>query len=320
MNRTVHVPVGFVARSPERNLRCRNLTDVNAIVDVPAADLRPRLRGWLHVWAGAVSVATGMALISVAGAVRGERAGLATAVYAVSVLALFSTSATYHRVRWSTRGHSVMKRLDHSMIFVLIAGTYTPFALLGLPWHIGRVVLAVVWLGATAGVILKMAWPHAPRALGVPLYLALGWVGVFVFPPLLRGVGVTGVAATAPGRHRSRPPPLPAATAPGRHRSRPPPLPAATAPGRYRFTIAGSRIGRAHSRSCRSTTVTGWAEVGRSYHRSNCAWFSPPSTTSSDCRLIRMPSRLGGVLVPSASITGLCIAWNVWNVPSRLMA
>ncbi len=199
MNRTVHVPVGFVARSPERNLRCRNLTDVNAIVDVPAADLRPRLRGWLHVWAGAVSVATGMALISVAGAVRGERAGLATAVYAVSVLALFSTSATYHRVRWSTRGHSVMKRLDHSMIFVLIAGTYTPFALLGLPWHIGRVVLAVVWLGATAGVILKMAWPHAPRALGVPLYLALGWVGVFVFPPLLRGVGVTGVVLLAIG-------------------------------------------------------------------------------------------------------------------------
>jgi hemolysin III len=172
---------------------------VNAITEVRGGDIRPRLRGWLHVWAGTVSVATGIALISVAGATRGQRAGLATAVYAVTVLALFSTSATYHRVRWSPRGHSVMKRLDHSMIFVLIAGTYTPFAMLALPWPTGRVVLAVVWLGAAAGVVLKLAWPHAPRMLGVPLYLALGWIAVFVFPPLLHGVGVPGVVLLAIG-------------------------------------------------------------------------------------------------------------------------
>jgi hemolysin III len=172
---------------------------MNAIIEVPHRDLRPRLRGWLHVWAGTVSVASGIALISVAGAARGERAGLATAVYAVTVLALFSTSATYHRIHWSARGHSVMKRLDHSMIFVLIAGTYTPFALLALPWPTGRVVLAVVWVGAAAGVTLKMAWPHAPRALSVPLYLALGWIAVFVFPPLLHGVGVTGVVLLGVG-------------------------------------------------------------------------------------------------------------------------
>jgi hemolysin III len=172
---------------------------VTAIIEIPQSDLRPRLRGWLHVWAGTVSVATGIALIAVAGAARGERAGLATAIYAVTVLGLFSTSASYHRLRWSARGHAVMKRLDHSMIFVLIAGTYTPFALLGLPWHTGRVVLAVVWLGAGAGVALKMAWPSAPRALGVPLYLALGWIAAFVFPPLLQGVGWTGVVLLAVG-------------------------------------------------------------------------------------------------------------------------
>ena len=103
---------------------------MDAIINVAAGDIRPRLRGWLHLWAGTVSVATGIVLISVAGAARGERAGLATAVYAVTVLALFSTSASYHRVSWSTRGRAVMRRLDHSMIFVLIAGTYTPFALL----------------------------------------------------------------------------------------------------------------------------------------------------------------------------------------------
>jgi hemolysin III len=172
---------------------------VNAIIQLPPPPVRPRLRGWLHVWAGTVSVATGAALISVAGAARGQRAGLATAVYALTVLALFGTSATYHRLRWSDRGQAVMRRLDHSMIFVLIAGTYTPFALLALPWHTGRVVLAVAWLGAAAGVVLKSAWPHAPRALSVPLYLALGWVAVFVFPPLLHGVGVAGIVLLAVG-------------------------------------------------------------------------------------------------------------------------
>ncbi len=172
---------------------------MDAIIKAPPAPVRPRLRGWLHVWAGTVSVATGTALIVVAGAARGQRAGLATAVYALTVIAMFGTSATYHRLRWSDRGQAVMQRLDHSMIFVLIAGTYTPFALLALPWHTGRVVLAVVWSGAAAGVLLKTAWPHAPRALGVPLYLALGWVAAFVFPPLLHGVGVAGIVLLAVG-------------------------------------------------------------------------------------------------------------------------
>ena len=169
------------------------------VVEVSAAALRPRLRGWLHVWAGAGSIATGIALISVAGSLRGALAGFATAVYAVTVLGLFSTSATYHRLNWSARGRAVMKRLDHSMIFVLIAGTYTPVALLGLPDRTGEVVLTVVWAGAIGGVTLKSAWPHAPRWLGVPLYLALGWVAAFVFPPLLHGVGVAGVVLLAVG-------------------------------------------------------------------------------------------------------------------------
>src|SRR6266516_119981 len=106
-------------RMPERvrqrpNLRCRNLAPVEGIIQAPDAAIRPRMRGWLHVWASTVSVATGIALIAVAGAARGELAGLATAVYAVTVLGLFTTSATYHRVRWTGRGQAVMKRLDHS--------------------------------------------------------------------------------------------------------------------------------------------------------------------------------------------------------------
>jgi hemolysin III len=85
-----------------------------------------------------------------------------------------------------------MKRLDHSMIFVFIAGTYTPFAVLAMPPTTGAVVLAVVWVGALGGVALKFAWPHGPRWVGVPIYLALGWVAVFVLPDLL---AVGGVAA-----------------------------------------------------------------------------------------------------------------------------
>ena len=152
---------------------------------------RPRLRGWLHVWAFAVSVTAGIVLVSVAGATRGAEAALATSIYAVTVCLLFGTSATYHRVRWSRASrHALLARLDHSMIFVFIAGTYTPFALLAMPERTGRIVLAVVWFGALGGVLLKTSWITAPRWLSVPLYLGLGWVAVFVLPSLLRHGGV----------------------------------------------------------------------------------------------------------------------------------
>ena len=165
---------------------------MSALIDLQL-DVRPRLRGWLHVWAGLVSVATGGCLVWVAGAARGAPAALATAVYASTVLLLFSTSASYHRLHWSPRGRVMMMRLDHSMIFVFIAGSYTPFALLALPWPVGRMVLAVVWTGALAGVTLKMIWPAAPRAVGVSLYLGLGWVAVAVLEPLLDGVGMAAL-------------------------------------------------------------------------------------------------------------------------------
>jgi len=166
-------------------------TDAAVLVVQP--DVRPRLRGWLHAWACYVSVATGASLVAVASATRGPRAALATSVYAGTVLLLFATSASYHRLRWSQQAKAVMMRLDHSMIFVFIAGSYTPFALLALPWHVGRVILAVVWGGALGGVILKVIWPSSPRSLAVSLYLGLGWVAVAVLEPLLRGAGVTAL-------------------------------------------------------------------------------------------------------------------------------
>jgi hemolysin III len=151
-----------------------------------AAALKPRLRGVLHEAAFAVSLVTGTALVSLA---EGSRARTAAAVYAVSVALLFGTSAAYHRGSWSGRTHEVMKRLDHSMIFILIAGTYTPFALLLLEGTSRWVVFGVVWGGALAGVVLRNAVRRPARWLFVALYLALGWVALGVLPQLVSSGG-----------------------------------------------------------------------------------------------------------------------------------
>ena len=117
-----------------------------------AAALKPRLRGVLHEAAFAVSLVTGTALVCLA---EGGRARAAALVYAISVALLFGTSAAYHRGSWRGRSQDVMRRLDHSMIFVLIAGTYTPFALLLLEGTARWAVLSLVWGGALAGVVLR---------------------------------------------------------------------------------------------------------------------------------------------------------------------
>ncbi len=161
---------------------------------IPPAPPKPRMRGWLHFWSFIASLATGVTLVSVAAGTVGATAAIATAVYGLTILGLFGVSALYHRRNWlSVKARTVMKRLDHSMIFVFIAGTYTPFAVLALPGSTGTIVLAVVWGGALAGVALKMAWPHAPRWLGVPIYIALGWVAVFVLPDLLHHAGIASL-------------------------------------------------------------------------------------------------------------------------------
>lgn len=173
-----------------------------SVVDAAQAALlaRPRLRGWLHVWAFGISVVAGIVLVSVAGATEGAETAFATSIYALTVSLLFGTSAVYHRVNWSTPSrHAIVARLDHSMIFLFIAGTYTPFALLAMPEKTGRAVLVVVWAGAVGGVLLKTSWITAPRWLTMPIYLGLGWVGIFVFPDLLRHGGVAAVVLIAAG-------------------------------------------------------------------------------------------------------------------------
>jgi hemolysin III len=149
------------------------------------------MRGWLHLWSFGVSVLACATLIAVAAAVVGTGAALATAVYSVTIMGLFGVSALYHRRTWTTvRSRMIMKRLDHSMIFLFIAGTYTPVAALAMEPSTARWVLIVVWAGALAGVALKLVWPGAPSWLAVPIYIALGWVAVFVFPEMLHRGGV----------------------------------------------------------------------------------------------------------------------------------
>jgi hemolysin III len=157
------------------------------------AELKPRLRGFLHTYAAAISIASGAVLIAVAAALKGGSAAATTAIYAATVTLLFGTSALYHRLSWSPRAHRIMKRLDHSMIFVFIAGTYTPIAALTLPRTAAIAVLVTVWTGAVFGVALQTAWPTSPRWLAVPCYIALGWVAVFVLPDLLHNAGVAAL-------------------------------------------------------------------------------------------------------------------------------
>lgn len=150
---------------------------------------KPRLRGWIHTWALLVGAVAGLLLVLVASRIS-TKAGLATAIYSLTVCALFGTSAVYHRVDWkSTRSRLLMRRADHSMIFVFIAGCYTPFTILALRPALGHVLLLVAWSGALVGVALKVLWAGAPRWLGVPLYLMLGWMIIPVVGDLGRAVG-----------------------------------------------------------------------------------------------------------------------------------
>ncbi len=157
-----------------------------AVADL-AAELKPRLRGVLHEAAFAVSLVTGTVLICQS---DGPREYVAASIYGATVALLFGTSAAYHRGSWSPRGHALMARLDHSMIFVLIAGTYTPFCLLLLTGTTQVVLLSLVWGGAAAGIVARNAVRRPPRWLFVALYLALGWVALAIVPDVYRRGGV----------------------------------------------------------------------------------------------------------------------------------
>ena len=148
---------------------------------------KPRLRGVFHQYAFYVAVVAGLALVLFADSLR-ER--VAMWIYAMALAAMFGVSALYHRVNWrSVRMRTWMRRLDHSTILLLIAGTYTPFALIAFDGKLADAILTVVWAGAGAGMVLNLVWVDAPKWVTALVFIALGWVGAIAVPELLE-VGV----------------------------------------------------------------------------------------------------------------------------------
>lgn len=161
-----------------------------------AARRRPRLRGVIHQYAFFVSLLLGLGLVLGA---DGARARTGAAVFAISVAAMLGISALYHRVVWAPAPRRWLRRLDHAAIFLLIAGTYTPFGLVTLEgaWRVG--VLAVVWSGAAIALVLKVAWVDSPRWVAAVIAVALGWVGVVVLPEIHADAGTIGLILLAVG-------------------------------------------------------------------------------------------------------------------------
>jgi hemolysin III len=180
-------------------------------------NVKPLLRGVLHEAAFFVALVVGALLIIYA---DGTRASTAAAVFAVSVVFMLGASALYHRVNWSVRARPWMRRLDHTGIYLLIAGTYTPVCLLTLRGTTREVVLAVVWIGAFAAIFMKFVWVSAPKWLSAVTGVALGWAGVVAMPQVARYAGTTAVVLLGIGGlaytlgavvyARRRPDPVPA--------------------------------------------------------------------------------------------------------------
>jgi hemolysin III len=166
-----------------------------AAADV-AATLKPKLRGWLHLGMVPLSLAAAIVLVALAPTTAGR---VSSTVFGITAVLLFATSATYHRGHWDPPVNRLLKRLDHANIFLIIAGTYTPMAVMLLPADSARTLLWIVWSGAIAGILFRVFWVGAPRWLYTPVYVALGWVAVIYIVPFYRNGGLTVVVLIAAG-------------------------------------------------------------------------------------------------------------------------
>jgi len=153
----------------------------------PAEALAPRLRGVLHAYAFWFALAAAIVLVALAPSAQARVAAL---IYGAGLCALFAASGLYHRWRWNARWRPLLRRIDHSTIYVFIAASFTPVALLVLDAPLGAIVLISVWGGALAGVVFSVAWIDAPRLLVALSYMAIGWVALLALPALLTDVGV----------------------------------------------------------------------------------------------------------------------------------
>ena len=150
-----------------------------SVVTNLGAVAKPLLRGWIHTVMAPLAAILGIILLVLAPTTPSR---LSVAVFALTTVVLFATSAVYHRGTWSARWFAALRRVDHSNIFLVIAGTYTPLAVILLPTPTATILLAVVWAGALAGIGARVFWLNAPRWFYVPIYVALGWVAVGFLP------------------------------------------------------------------------------------------------------------------------------------------
>ena len=149
-------------------------------------EVKPKLRGWLHAATAPLTLAAGIVLIALS---PNAATRIGSAIFAASALVLFTVSAIYHRGTWSPRAWAFLRRFDHANIFLLIAGSYTPFTLLLLGGSDRTVLLSVVWAGAGLGILFRVFWPGAPRWLYTPIYIGLGWAAVFYFADFVANAG-----------------------------------------------------------------------------------------------------------------------------------
>ena len=160
---------------------------MSQLLDKPREGEKPRLRGLIHLIMSPVSLVAGLVLVALADKLRGR---IALGIFTLAAVTLFTGSALYHRVGWKPKTKEVWRRIDHANITILIAGTYTPFAIFLLDKTQAIVLLSIVWAGAIATSLLRVLWLRAPRWLYVPIYLALGWAAVFFMPDFWRNGGV----------------------------------------------------------------------------------------------------------------------------------
>jgi hemolysin III len=152
--------------------------------------VKPKLRGWLHLATAPLTLAAGIVLIALS---PDATTRIGSAVFIGSAMVLFTVSAIYHTGTWSPRTWAFLRRFDHANIFLLIAGTYTPFSLLLLHGNARLALLVTVWTGAVLGVLFRVFWTDAPRWLYTPIYIALGWSAIFFIPAFFEGATALGL-------------------------------------------------------------------------------------------------------------------------------
>jgi hemolysin III len=174
----------LVRQSPETDPAADlpNVPLLDEAIDYDRVERKPTWRGWIHAGTAPVALILGILLVALA---DGTAAKVSSAIFAASSLLLFGISATYHRFDWSPKMKRALKRFDHANIFLLIAGTYTPLAVIALPQSQAVLLLSLVWGGALLGIGFRIFWVGAPRWLYVPLYVLLGWAAMMYVVDLL---------------------------------------------------------------------------------------------------------------------------------------